>query len=89
MADPKIPQAVPEPRFTNVARIRHTPAEFYIEFAQLSLDQPGVASLVSALVMTPQHAKSLLKALAENIAKYERQQGEIALPNPSQEEPMQ
>lgn len=82
MADPNPPPVAPEPRFTNVARVRHTSTEFYIDFAQLSLDQAGMANLVSALVMTPQHAKSLVKTLAENIAKYEAKNGEIHLPQP-------
>ncbi|MFQ5772108.1 MAG: DUF3467 domain-containing protein, partial [bacterium] len=29
------------------------------------------------IVMTPQHAKSFLKALEENVGKYEKQFGEI------------
>lgn len=81
MADQKIPQQdMPEPRFSNVARVRHTANEFYLDFALLSLDQPGVASLVSALVLTPQHAALLVRALSENIAKYEAKHGPIRLP---------
>lgn len=76
MAD-KTPPQPSTAVFANVARVRHTAAEFYLDFAQLSLDQPGAASLVSALVMTPQHTKLLVQALEENIAKYEEVHGEI------------
>ncbi len=82
MADPKPPLAVPELRFANVARVRHTPTEFYIDFAQLSLDQPGVGNLIAALVMTPTHAKSLLKVLSDSISRYEAKNGEIRMPPP-------
>ena len=40
---------------------------------------PGVpkAKVKSRIIMTPQHAKRLLRALADNIAKYEASHGEI------------
>ena len=81
MADPKtVATVAPQHVFTNVARVRHTGSEFYLEFGQQSLDQPGVAGVVSFLVMTPQHAKLLLVALKDNIAKFETKHGEITLP---------
>ncbi len=81
MADPKtVATVAPQHVFTNVARVRHTGSEFYLEFGQQSLDQPGVAGVVSFLVMTPQHAKLLLVALQGNIGKFEAANGEIALP---------
>jgi hypothetical protein len=89
MADPKNPTTTPEPRFTNVARVRHTDTEFYLEFGQLSLDQPGVASLVSLLVMTPQHAKSLATVLSSNVDLYESRHGEIKVPTSPKPDSMQ
>jgi hypothetical protein len=77
MADAKS-TATPEARFTNVAFVQHTQLEFYLKFGQLIPEQPGVASLISSLVMTPQHAKLLLKALTENIEGFERRFGEIS-----------
>ncbi len=83
MADPDTSmQGATEPRFTNLARVRHTSTEFYLDFARLALDQPGVANLVSALVMTPQHAKALVEALRVNISKYEAKHGAIRAPKP-------
>ena len=83
MADPKtLATIAPEHRFTNAAVVKHTASEFYLQFGQMSLDQRGLASVVSFLVMTPQHAKLLLAALKENIAKFEAANGEIALPPP-------
>ncbi len=62
--------------FANLALIAHTPSEFVLDFAQL---MPGIqqANVVSRIVTTPQHAKRLLLALQDNVAKYEKQFGEI------------
>ena len=40
---------------------------------------PGIpkAKVKSRIILTPQHAKRLMKALAENISKFENQNGVI------------
>jgi len=87
MADPKN-EALPNALFFNVMRVRHTATEFFLEFAQHVLDQPGAASLVGPpLVTTPAHAKQILAALRENIAKYEAKYGEIQVPRGATEKP--
>lgn len=62
--------------YSNMAIITHSPAEFVIDFTRIL---PGVprAKVHARVVMTPQHAKSLLLALEENIKKFEDQHGEI------------
>ncbi len=62
--------------YSNLALISHSPAEFVIDFTRLV---PGVpnARVYARIIMTPQHAKSLLAALQDNIEKYEKQYGEI------------
>ena len=62
--------------YSNLALITHSPAEFVIDFTRML---PGVpkTKVYARIVMTPQHAKSLLNALEENIKKYESQFGEI------------
>ena len=64
--------------YANLALISHSPAEFIIDFTRLV---PGVpkAKVLSRIIMTPQHAKSLLAALEENIEKYETQFGEVKM----------
>lgn len=42
-----------------------------------------MARAVSSVVMSPQHAKATLKALADNIAAYEREHGEIPTIEPA------
>ncbi len=62
--------------YSNLALISHSPAEFIIDFTRIV---PGVpkTKVYSRIIMTPQHAKSFLKAMQENIKKYEEQFGEI------------
>lgn len=64
--------------YANFAIINHTPAEFVLDFARIF---PGVpkAKIQTRIIMTPQHAKSLARALQENIEKYEASFGEIKM----------
>ena len=65
--------------YANVAFISHTPAEMIVDFAQV-LPRIPKGNVVSRVIMSPMHAKMLHSALAQNIANYERQFGEIRLP---------
>lgn len=62
--------------YANLVLITHSPAEFVIDFTRMV---PGVpkAKVYSRIIMTPHHTKSLLNALSENIAKFEKEHGEI------------
>lgn len=64
--------------YSNLAIISHSPAEFIIDFTRVL---PGVpkAKVNARIIMTPQHAKMLLRALKENIEKFENQFGQINL----------
>ncbi|MFN5183677.1 MAG: DUF3467 domain-containing protein, partial [Bacteroidota bacterium] len=67
---------VAEGIYSNLAIITHSPAEFVVDFIKM---MPGVpkAKVKSRIVLTPQHAKRLMKALADNISKYEQMHGKI------------
>lgn len=65
--------------YTNLARISHSPADIVIDFAQL-LPAETKAVVKSRVLMTPLSAKLLLRALTENIARYEAAFGEINVP---------
>ena len=69
-----------EGTYANLAIISHSPAEFIIDFTRVL---PGVpkTKVYSRIIMTPQHAKSFMNALNENIAKYEEQFGEVKVVN--------
>ncbi|MBP5573697.1 MAG: DUF3467 domain-containing protein [Bacteroidales bacterium] len=62
--------------YSNLAIITHSPTEFVLDFVSLMPGTPK-AKVKSRIVMTPQHAKRLFKALAENINKYESAFGNI------------
>jgi len=64
--------------YSNLAIITHSPAEFVIDFTRVV---PGVpkARVLSRIITTPQHAKMLMRALKDNIDKFEARFGEIKI----------
>lgn len=64
--------------YSNLAIITHSPAEFIIDFTRVL---PGVpkAKVHARVIMTAQHAKLLLRALEDNIGKFEMKFGEIKI----------
>lgn len=65
--------------YANLARIAHSPSDIVIDFAHLLPGEPR-ARIRSRVVMTPLSAKLLVRALTENIARYEAAFGEIHVP---------
>jgi len=72
----ELSEEIAEGIYSNLAIITHSNAEFGIDFVKV---MPGVpkARVKSRIVLTPQHAKRLLNALADNIHKYEAAHGPI------------
>jgi hypothetical protein len=64
--------------YSNLAIITHSPAEFILDFTRVV---PGVpkAKVYARIITTPPHAKMLLKALKENIEKFEALLGDFYL----------
>jgi len=64
--------------YSNLAIIAHSSSEFVVDFVRL---MPGIpkAKVQSRIILTPEHAKRLMLALADNVKKYESQNGEIKL----------
>lgn len=62
--------------YSNLAIINHSPSEFVVDFVSIMPGTPK-AKVRSRIVLTPQHAKRLLKALGENIHRFEMAHGEI------------
>lgn len=62
--------------YSNLAIINHSQSEFVVDFVQIMPGMPK-ARVKSRIILTPQHAKRLSKALAENVARYEQMHGEI------------
>lgn len=72
----ELDQEVAEGTYSNLAIINHSVSEFIVDFINI---MPGVpkAKVKSRIILTPQHAKRLAKALADNIRKFEEIHGDI------------
>lgn len=72
----ELTEEIAEGIYSNLAIITHSNAEFVFDYINV---MPGIpkAKVKSRIVMTPQHAKRLLKALADNIKKFEQAHGTI------------
>lgn len=68
-----------EPTYANFAIITHSASELIIDYARVMPNTPK-SKVVSRVILTPLNAKLLLKALTENLAKYESQYGPIIVP---------
>lgn len=70
--DEKIAQGI----YSNLVIINHSQSEFVVDFITI---MPGVpkSKVKSRIVLTPQHAKRLLKALNDNVKRFENAHGKI------------
>ena len=75
----ELPEEVAEGIYSNLAIISHSHSEFVVDFIRLVPNVPK-AKVKSRIILTPQHAKRLLRALADNIKKFESQFGVIDEP---------
>lgn len=65
--------------YANLAIITHSSSEFILDFIRVLPGMPK-AGVQSRIVLAPEHAKRLLRALEDNINKYERTFGTINTP---------
>jgi hypothetical protein len=72
----EISEEVAEGQYANLAIITHSHAEFVIDFVNVMPGTPK-SKVKSRLILTPQHAKRLMRALTENIQKFESMHGAI------------
>ncbi|SDX18027.1 Protein of unknown function [Lutibacter oricola] len=72
----ELDEKVAEGTYSNLAIINHSVSEFIVDFINIMPGQPK-AKVKSRIILTPQHAKRLAKALAENVKKFEQHHGEI------------
>ncbi len=72
----EISEEIAEGDYANLAIITHSHAEFVIDFVSV---MPGVpkSRVKSRIIFTPMHAKRFMKALEENIDRYEAANGTI------------
>ena len=72
----ELPEEIAEGIYSNLAVITHSNQEFVIDFIRI---MPGIprAKVKSRVILSPQHAKRLLRALQENLKKFESLHGHI------------
>ncbi|MDA9312849.1 DUF3467 domain-containing protein [Vicingaceae bacterium] len=72
----ELTEEVAEGTYSNLAIISHSSSEFVLDFIKV---MPGLpkAKVKSRIMMTPQHAKRLVRALQDNIQKFEQLNGAI------------
>lgn len=72
----ELDEATAEGFYSNLAIINHSASEFVIDYVCIMPGTPK-AKVKSRIILTPQHAKRLLKALGDNITRFEQAHGEI------------
>ncbi len=72
----ELKEEVAQGTYSNLAIITHSSSEFVLDFIRV---MPGIpkAEVKSRVILTPEHAKRLLKALQDNVSKFESIHGPI------------
>jgi len=72
----ELDETIAEGTYSNLAIINHSVSEFIVDFINV---MPGIpkAKVKSRIILTPQHAKRLMQALADNVHRFEQAHGEI------------
>lgn len=74
--------------YANAANLEMTPWDFSLIFGELKKTGDKVVIEQSvAVTMSPQHAKALAGVLVTHVKEYEKQVGEIKLPQPPETQP--
>ncbi len=72
----EISEEIAEGVYANLAIITHSHAEFVIDFVNVMPGTPK-SRVKSRIILTPQHAKRFMKALTENVNRFESLNGKI------------
>lgn len=72
----KIENDLKEGKYSNFVRVAHTPYEFLIDFG-MGIPEEMEINISSRIIMSPSHAKAFLRAIEDNIRKYETSFGTI------------
>jgi len=73
----EISEEIAEGSYVNLAIITHSNAEFVVDFVNVMPGTPK-SKVKSRVILTPMHAKRFMKALVENVERYEEANGVIA-----------
>ncbi len=72
----EISEEMADGNYANLAIITHSHAEFVIDFVSVMPNTPK-SKVKSRIIFTPMHAKRFMKAMVENIQRYEAANGII------------
>lgn len=72
----ELSEEISEGIYSNLAIISHSQSEFIVDFIRMVPNVPK-AKVKSRIILSPQHAKRLMKAIGDNILKFEKQFGPI------------
>lgn len=72
----EISEEVADGTYANLAIITHSHAEFVVDFVNVMPGAPK-SKVKSRIILTPFHAKRFMKAMMENVEKYEAANGKI------------
>ncbi len=74
----ELPENVAEGIYANLVIVTHSDSEFIFDFSRFLPGKPK-AKIHSRIIMTPKNAKLFLRALMDNINKFESQFGNIKI----------
>ena len=72
----EISEEMSEGQYANLAIITHSNSEFVVDFVNVMPGTPK-SKVKSRIILTPYHAKRLMKALIENVKNFESANGNI------------
>lgn len=72
----QLPPELAHGAYVNLTLVNHTETEFVFDFIFIQPLEPR-ATVRSRVITSPKHAKRLLHALNENVARYEAQWGSV------------
>lgn len=65
--------------YSNLAMVMHSQSEFVLDFIQM-IPQQNSSKVRSRVIMTPDNMKRLLRVMIGNMNAFEKEYGEIILP---------
>ena len=72
----ELDESIAQGLYSNLVIVNHSPTEFVLDFINVMPGAPK-AQVRSRIILTPEHTKKFINALAENLDKYEKSFGKI------------
>lgn len=66
--------------YSNIVIVSHSDSEFILDFARMLPGKPK-AKVHSRVIMNPKNCKLFLKALEDNVQKFQAKFGQISMPD--------